>query len=105
MSLLEKFAKIGARIVTNAGCVTFQMAKIAMPSQLFAEVLRLTDGLRLRPARARVPASFNASSRGEECVRMTRKQPKSHSGVRFPRARTLAESSTASGALTGLRKV
>jgi hypothetical protein len=48
----EKLVKIGARIVSHARYVTFQMAEVAMPSQLFAEILRLIDGLRPPPTAA-----------------------------------------------------
>jgi hypothetical protein len=51
-SLREKLVKIGARIVTHARYVTFQVAEVAVPSQLFEEILRLIDGLRPRPAPA-----------------------------------------------------
>jgi hypothetical protein len=51
-SLREKLVKIGAKIVTHARYVTFQMAEVAVPSQLFAEILRLIDGLRPPPAPA-----------------------------------------------------
>jgi hypothetical protein len=50
ISLRDKLVKIGAKIVTHARYVTFQMAEVAVPSQLFAETLRLIDGLRLAPA-------------------------------------------------------
>lgn len=50
-SLREKLVKIGAKIITHARYVTFQMAKVAVPGQLFGEILRLIDGLRL-PASA-----------------------------------------------------
>jgi hypothetical protein len=50
-SLREKLVKIGAKIVTHARYATFQMAEVAMPSQLFGEILRLIDGLRPSPAR------------------------------------------------------
>jgi hypothetical protein len=51
-SLREKLVKIGAKIVTHARYVTFQMAEVAIPRHLFAEILRLIDGLRPRPAPA-----------------------------------------------------
>ena len=51
-SLREKRVKIGAKIVTHARYVTFQMAEVAVPNQLFQEILRLIDGLRPRPAPA-----------------------------------------------------
>ena len=51
-SLREKLVKIGARIVSHARYVTFQMAEVAIPRHLFAEILRLIDGLRPRAAPA-----------------------------------------------------
>jgi hypothetical protein len=51
-SLREKLVKIGAKIVTHARYVTFQMAEVAVPGQLFGEILRLIDGLRPPPAPA-----------------------------------------------------
>jgi hypothetical protein len=51
-SLREKLVKIGAKIVTHARYVTFQMAEVAVPKELFQEILRLIDGLRPRPAPA-----------------------------------------------------
>jgi hypothetical protein len=51
-SLREKFAKIGAKIVTHARYVIFQMAEVAVPRELFQEILRLIDGLRPRPVPA-----------------------------------------------------
>lgn len=50
ISLRAKLVKIGARIVAHAGCVTFQMAEVTVPRHLFAEILRLIDGLRPRAA-------------------------------------------------------
>jgi hypothetical protein len=47
-SLREKLVKIGAKIVTHARYVTFQMAEVAVPNQLFGKILRLIDGLRPR---------------------------------------------------------
>ena len=47
-SLREKLVKIGAKIVMHSRYVTFQMAEVAVPSQLFEEILRLIDGLRPR---------------------------------------------------------
>ncbi len=49
-SLKEKLVKIGAKVVTHARYVTFQMAEVAVPKELFQEILRLIDGLRPRPA-------------------------------------------------------
>ncbi len=49
-SLREKLLKIGAKIVTHARYVTFQMAEVAVPRTLFAEILRLIAELRPPPA-------------------------------------------------------
>jgi Transposase DDE domain group 1 len=58
-SLREKLVKIGAKIVTHARHLTFQMAKVAVPSQLFGKIWRLIDGLRPQPAPARGLGSCN----------------------------------------------
>ncbi len=42
--------KIGAKVVSHGRYVTFQLAEVAIPRQLFAEILRLIDGLRPTPA-------------------------------------------------------
>ncbi len=51
-SLREKLIKIGAKIVTHGRYVTFQMAEVAVPKELFQEILWLIDGLRPRPVPA-----------------------------------------------------
>lgn len=48
-SLRDKLVKIGARIVTHGRYVTFQMAEVAVPRDLFAEILRLIAELRPPP--------------------------------------------------------
>ena len=48
-SLKEKLIKIGARIVTHGRYVTFQLAEVAVPGGLFAEILRLIAELRPQP--------------------------------------------------------
>lgn len=40
-SLREKLVKIGAKIVTHARYIKFQMAEVAVPSRLFGEILRI----------------------------------------------------------------
>ena len=37
--------KIGAKIASHGRDVTFQMAEVAIPRRLFAEILRLIDSL------------------------------------------------------------
>ncbi len=49
-TLREKLVKIGAMIVRHGRYVTFQLAEVAMPRNLFREILRLIDGLRPQPA-------------------------------------------------------
>ena len=51
-SLKEKLIKIGAKVVCHGRYVIFQMAEVAVPKELFQEILRLIDGLRPRPAPA-----------------------------------------------------
>ncbi len=47
-TLQEKLIKIGAKVVRHGRYVTFQLAEVAIPRALFAEILHLID--RLRPA-------------------------------------------------------
>ena len=51
-SLREKLVKIGAKIVTHGRCVTFQMAEVVVPRDLFNDILRLIADLRPPPAAA-----------------------------------------------------
>ena len=53
-SLREKLIKIGAKVVSHGRCIAFQMAEVAVPRMLFAEILRLIA--ELRPPPDRVPA-------------------------------------------------
>ncbi len=48
-ALLEKLIKIGPKIVRHGRFITFQKAEVAIPRPLFAEILRLIDGLRPAP--------------------------------------------------------
>ncbi len=48
-TLREKLVKIGAKVVRHGRNVTFQMAEVAIPRPLFAEILHLIDGLRPPP--------------------------------------------------------
>ncbi len=49
-TLRDKLIKIGATVVRHGRYVTFQLAEVAVPRLLFAEILRLIDGLRPKPA-------------------------------------------------------
>jgi hypothetical protein len=51
-SLREKLVKIGAKIVRHARYAIFQMAEVAVPRELFDQILQRIDGLRRRPASA-----------------------------------------------------
>jgi hypothetical protein len=50
-TLREKLIKIGAKVVRHGRYITFQMAEVAVPRDLFRDILRLIDGLR-RPSMA-----------------------------------------------------
>ncbi len=45
----EKLIKIGAKVVRHGRFRIFQLAEVAIPRTLFAEILRLIDGLRPAP--------------------------------------------------------
>ncbi len=49
-TLREKLIKIGAKVVKHSSYVMFQLAEVAIPLPLFAEILQLIDGLRPKPA-------------------------------------------------------
>ena len=51
-TLREKPVKIGAKIVRHGRYVVFQMADVAIPRALFADILRRIDRLRPTPAPA-----------------------------------------------------
>jgi Transposase DDE domain group 1 len=51
-SLREKLIKVGAKIVSHGRYVTFQMAEVAVPRQMFVEILSLIARLRAPAAPA-----------------------------------------------------
>jgi hypothetical protein len=51
-TLREKLAKIGAKVVRHGRYVTFQLAEVAVPGNLFREILGLINDLRRRPVPA-----------------------------------------------------
>src|SRR6202158_3046293 len=51
-SLRDKLIKIGAKVVSHRRYVTFQMAEVAVPRQMFREILLLIARLRAPPAPA-----------------------------------------------------
>ena len=48
----EKLIKIGAKVVSHGRYVAFQMAEVAVPRYLFADILRLIAELRAPPSPA-----------------------------------------------------
>jgi hypothetical protein len=48
-SLKEKLTKIGAKVVSHGRYIAFQMAEVAIPRQMFREILRLIAELRPQP--------------------------------------------------------
>jgi len=48
-SLKEKLINIGAKVVSHGRYVVFQMAEVAIPRQIFQEILRLIAELRPQP--------------------------------------------------------
>ncbi len=50
--LREKLIKIGAKVAAHGRYVTFQLAEVAVPRDLFREILRLIDDLRPSPTPA-----------------------------------------------------
>ncbi len=55
-TLREKLVKIGAKVVSYGRYVTFQLAEVAVPKELFRKILRLMicdqDPLRRRPVKS-----------------------------------------------------
>ena len=72
-SLKEKLIKIGAKVVSHGRYVAFQMAEVAIPRNLFADILRLIAELRPPPSRQQRKAfgchAFHQKPR-ERCVLM-----------------------------------
>ncbi len=52
MALRERLVKVGAKIIRHGRYVTFQLAEVAVPRELFRKILSLIDDLRPRPAPA-----------------------------------------------------
>jgi hypothetical protein len=48
-SLKEKLIKIGAKVISHGRTIGFQMAEVAIPRQMFQEILRLIAELRPTP--------------------------------------------------------
>ncbi len=65
-TLREKLVKIGAKVVSHGRYVTFQLAEVAVPRNLFREILRLIDDLRPRTQHdaEREPGIMSVDGRG-----------------------------------------
>ncbi len=48
-TLREKLIKIGTKVVRHGRYVTFQLAEVTVPRELFRKILHLIDGLRPAP--------------------------------------------------------
>ncbi len=48
-TLREKLIKIGAKVVRHGRYITFQLAEVAVPRHLFADILCRIDRLRPKP--------------------------------------------------------
>src|ERR1700704_2707544 len=76
--LNRPLTRIGAKVVSSGRYVAFQMAAVAIPKNLFADILRLIAELRPPPAsRPREVFDchgFGTNSRGT-CVHMTERSP------------------------------
>jgi Transposase DDE domain group 1 len=81
-TLREKLVKIGAKEVTHARYVVFQLAEVAVPRQLFAQLLERIA--RLCPARCRVEVgrAGPAGRRSSPCVRGASPEPLAETGER-----------------------
>ena len=78
-SLKEKLIKIGAKVVSHGRYVAFQMAEVAIPRNLFADILRLIAELRPPPPPAPPRKAFDChgfeANRWERCVASSQKWP------------------------------
>jgi Transposase DDE domain group 1 len=69
-TLREKLVQVGARLVRHGRYVTFQLAEVAVPRALFAEILRRIDRLRGPPVAAWPERTTERPApRGEPCAR------------------------------------
>jgi hypothetical protein len=55
-SLKEKLIKTGAKVVSHGRYVAFQMAEVAVPRNLFADILRMIADCGLRHSRQQLSA-------------------------------------------------
>ena len=68
-TLRDKLVKIGAKVVRHGRYVTFQLAEVAVPRDLFRKILSLIDDLRRRPAPAKAEGiDGEEKATGEVCL-------------------------------------
>ena len=72
-TLRDKLVKIGAKVVRHGRYVTFQLAEVAVPRDLFRKILSLIDDRDEDPLRRRPRESTARRKRQERCVWMARK--------------------------------
>jgi hypothetical protein len=59
--LKDELIKIGAKVVSHGRYVAFQMAEVAIPRQMFQEILRLIAELRPQPRPALATSDLPAN--------------------------------------------
>jgi hypothetical protein len=77
-TLRERLAKIGAKIVRHGRSITFQMAEVVVPRQLFEKILTAIAALRRRPPDAEDRPRLRLSGYQQE-----RRAPMQARGLRF----------------------
>jgi hypothetical protein len=79
-SLREKLIKIGAKVVSHGRYIAFQMAEVAIPRRLFADILRLIAELRAPP----IPATATWNIRADHVGRKTTREVRSYDPAARP---------------------
>jgi hypothetical protein len=72
-NLREKLIKIGATVVSHGRYVTFQMAEVEVPRQMFQEILSLIAQLRAPPVPAR-PGKMRQTATAEVRLDIAKRQ-------------------------------
>jgi hypothetical protein len=67
-SLREKVVKIGAKVVAHGRYLVFQMAEVAVPRELFKDILTRIDCGRRTPHHVEAGTVFRRRRRGKGCV-------------------------------------
>jgi hypothetical protein len=64
-NLREKLIKIGAKVVSHGRYVTFQLAEVAVPRQMFQQILSLIARLRAPHQRERARIQMQQATKAE----------------------------------------